>query len=250
LTELSDAELLAIEARVLWTTDARGRLLASRGRSGAPAPYLFIGTSRGARTIALGAAVPDAVCHDVRSLIDADPLPVDPALEPAGLAACERLLTDALGPAGRSAGRAWVIDAVPGFACDARIVTSEDGAAPAFAADVPAGFTWERDEWQQLMRGELGAWAMCTARDSPVSLCHCSRISPHGVEAGVWTHPGHRGHGYAAAATAAWASLVLPTAGHVFYSTNAGNRASERVTEKLGLRPIGWLWIVSRAISP
>jgi predicted GNAT family acetyltransferase len=99
------------------------------------------------------------------------------------------------------------------------------------------------------MTGELGPWAMCTIDGAPASLCHCSRIADAGVAAGLWTHPDYRRHGYGAAATAAWAAIALQEWQHVFYSTNAGNRSSERVAERLGLRPIGWRWMLSPAIS-
>jgi RimJ/RimL family protein N-acetyltransferase len=238
---------------VLWTTDARGRLLSSTGRSGAPSrsrtPHLFVGTAAGARTVAFGAAVPDALADELRAAIDADPLPADPTREPPALEACERMLKDALGPVARSAGRGWVVESLPTFSSGADVVTSADGGTPSFAADVPDGFTWERDEWQELMRGDLGPWAMRVVDGTPVSLCHTSRIAAAGVEAGLWTHPDHRGVGHGAAATAAWASLVVPSQPYVFYSTNVGNRSSERVTERLGLRPIGWVWVVSTAIS-
>jgi len=240
----SDIELLTIETEVLWTIDGRGRLIASRGRSGTPAPHLSIGTSRDARTIAIGAGVPDTLAGELRRAIEAEALPVDPAQEPAPLVACERMLRDALGPVERSAGLAWVFESIPIMSSDAAIVESTDTGASAFSGRVPEGFPWEHAEWQDLMSGKLGAWAMCMVQGSPVSLCHCARIAEAGIEAGTWTHPDHRGRGYASAATAAWASLVLPTGRHIFYSTNAGNRSSQRVTERLGLHPIGWRWMV------
>ena len=245
-----DIDLLKIETEVLWTIDDRGRLLASRGRSGARAPHLSIGTSHGARTIATGSVLPDALADELRAAVVAEPLPINPAQEPAAFGACERLLHDALGQVERSAGRAWVIQSLPKVSSDAYIVKSTDAGMPAFARSVPDGFTWEQDEWQDLMNGKLGAWAMCTVGGVPVSLCHCARIAPVGIEAGTWTHPDHRGRGYAAAATAAWAALVLPGGRQIFYSTNAGNRSSERVTERLNLRPIGWRWMLSGTTDP
>jgi RimJ/RimL family protein N-acetyltransferase len=250
LTSLSDIELLTIESRVLWIHDERGRLVSSTSRTGARVPYLFIGTAHGSRTTAFGADLSDSLVDAQRSAIDADPAPDDPAQEPAALAECERLLNGELGPVARSAGRGWVIETVPEFSSDAQIVTSADAGTPAFGAGVPDGFTWEADEWHELIDGKLGDWAMCVVNGTPVSLCHSSRIADAGVEAGVWTHPDHRRRGYAAAATAAWASLTLSSAPYVFYSTNVGNRSSERVTERLGLRPIGWLWMLSPPISP
>ena len=246
---MTDVELLRIEQGTIWKHDEHGRLEATRGRTGAPAPRLAIGTARDGRTVAIGSDVPDGVATDLRRVIDAEPRSRDPAEEPRSLAACEVMLRDALGPLERSVGRAWIIESVPASTTYAQIIRSTDAGAHRFSGDVPAGFSWEPDEWRELMSGNLGRWAMCAVGGVAVSLCFSSRVSDEGMEAGVWTHPDHRGCGYAAASTAAWASLVLPSGRHVFYSINAENLSSERVTKRLNLRPIGWHWILSPAAS-
>jgi RimJ/RimL family protein N-acetyltransferase len=102
---------------------------------------------------------------------------------------------------------------------------------------------WEPDEWEQLLDGVLGPWAMAVAGGVVVSLCHTpAPMTARAAECGVWTHPDYRGQGYAAAVTAAWADILRPTARYLFYSTDAENESSRRVAERLHLRLIGWTW--------
>jgi hypothetical protein len=46
-----------------------------------------------------------------------------------------------------------------------------------------------------------------------------------------------------------WADLLRPTGRVLFYSTDAANLSSQRVAERLRLRPIGWTWRL-RAPAP
>ncbi|TME31877.1 MAG: GNAT family N-acetyltransferase [Chloroflexi bacterium] len=88
---------------------------------------------------------------------------------------------------------------------------------------------------------------MAIQRDMVVSICHTPAVSERGAEAGVWTRPEFRGQGYAVAVTAAWATLARPSGRHLFYSTAGANVSSQRVAARLGLRPLGWLWQLTRA---
>ena len=82
-------------------------------------------------------------------------------------------------------------------------------------------------------------------RDPPLR----DHVVDRGAEAGTWTDPDFQRRGYAAAVTAAWASLFAPTGRQLFYSTSADNRSSQRVAERLGLHPIGWLWKIAPGAS-
>lgn len=93
---------------------------------------------------------------------------------------------------------------------------------------------WLDDEW--------GLWGTVFAvvRDNrTVSLCYSSRISDVVEEAGLWTDPEYRGHGYAAEVTRAWAANVRASGKEPVYSTSWDNLASQAVTRKLGLIQIG-----------
>ncbi|MFG1970335.1 GNAT family N-acetyltransferase [Nonomuraea fuscirosea] len=100
---------------------------------------------------------------------------------------------------------------------------------------------WDPDEWDELVSGGEGApWAMIVENGEVAALCHTARLTPAGAEAGTWTAPTYRGRGYAAATTAVWAGM-LPGL-RLFYSTSADNHSSQRVAQRLGLRPLGWFW--------
>lgn len=102
--------------------------------------------------------------------------------------------------------------------------------------------TWEDDEWADLLDGAYGPWAMIIEGDRVLSICHCARLAPAGVEAGSWTVDDARGRGLAAATTAAWADACRPLSGLVFYSTDINNKSSQQVAARLGLPLVGELW--------
>lgn len=95
------------------------------------------------------------------------------------------------------------------------------------------------------MAGRLGPWAAVLDGGRVAALCHCARLAESGAEAGVWTDPAFRGRGYAAAATAAWATTLAGSGRRLFYSTGADNLSSRRVAARLRLPLIGRLWTVS-----
>ena len=80
-----------------------------------------------------------------------------------------------------------------------------------------------------------------------VSICHTPKpLTARAAECGVWTRPGFRGRGHAAAVTSAWADVLRPSGRHLFYSTEARNLSSQRVTRRLNLRLLGWTWRLGR----
>ncbi len=124
---------------------------------------------------------------------------------------------------------------------DVRLVTSADGPLPELAAARPPN--WDDDEWDRLVAGDLGPWAIALVGDRAASICHTpGGVTADAAEAGVWTHPENRGRRLAELTTSAWAQLASATRRHLFYSTDRDNAASQRVAAHLGLRRIGWGW--------
>ncbi len=108
--------------------------------------------------------------------------------------------------------------------------------------------SWDEPEWEALLGGQLGPWAMLGVCGQVVSICHTPRDSPMGAEAGTWTDPAFRGHRYACASTAAWASVMGQRDGRpLFYSTADDNLSSQRVAARLGLASLGWIWSLRAA---
>ncbi|HLS14657.1 MAG TPA: GNAT family N-acetyltransferase [Beutenbergiaceae bacterium] len=110
--------------------------------------------------------------------------------------------------------------------------------------------TWQPLEWQDLLESRLGPWAMAIHDGEVVALCHTPRDSGHEAEAGVWTHPDHRGRGYAAVVVARWAGIAARDRDALFYSHLDDNVASRSVAVKLRARPIGRIWQLHLGAQP
>ena len=203
-------------------------------------PRLVIATAVDGVATAFGAEVPDALVDRMQKTVVRMPALNDPAQPPAALEACRQLFTDHGGPVAVSSGPSYVVEGPIAFESAAEIVSSVSTDIGRLRDANPGN--WEADEWNDLLDGVLGPWAMAWRGDQVIAICHTARNADHAVEAGTWTHPDFRGQGHAAAVTAAWAPLVAAGGRIVFYSTSADNRSSQRVAARLGLRPIGWLW--------
>ncbi|MFC7624179.1 GNAT family N-acetyltransferase [Microlunatus sp. GCM10028923] len=101
---------------------------------------------------------------------------------------------------------------------------------------------WEPAEWDDLLAGRLGPWTIGVTGGRIAAICHTPRDADGAAEAGIWTEPDHRGRGYAAMITAAWAEVAAPTRPLLFYSHLFDNAASRAVAGKLGARPLGRIW--------
>jgi GNAT superfamily N-acetyltransferase len=234
-----DLELMRIEIDTLWVRDARGRLLRDAEPAGRPAPHLVIAVASDGQEIAIGGAVPDNVAREVSAIANAS-TSRDPSVAPDSLSDCISVLRDAVGAVEVRSGPSYIIERPLTQSSDATIRCSSDGDASDLRRANPAN--WTADDWERLIGGALGPWAMAMDGGRVASICHCARLTRDGTEAGVWTDPDYRGRGYAAAVTAAWSSLMAPTGRRMFYSTAASNRSSQRVAARLGLRCIGWMW--------
>ncbi len=242
----SDIGLLQIEIETLWVTDTRSRLVQERRSNGPAAPYLVIACSHDGRTVAIGSDVPDALAAELEAAVAAAPPSPDPATPAAPLARCALLLEDAFGAVDLSSGPSYLIEGAIAFESAAEVTRSDDANVEALRRQNPDRGGWSPEEWRLLLDGTLGSWALATTGGQVISICHTARLAGRGAEAGVWTDPDFRSQGHAAAVTAAWASLLAPSGRYLFYSTSANNSSSQRVAARLNLRPIGWMWKLSR----
>jgi predicted GNAT family acetyltransferase len=76
-------------------------------------------------------------------------------------------------------------------------------------------------------------------RGEVVAVCHSSRSTLVGAEAGVETAPAYRGRGLAGEVVLAWATAVRVEGRLPLYSTDWSNLASRAVARKLGLAMYG-----------
>ncbi|MFB7918224.1 GNAT family N-acetyltransferase [Streptomyces sp. NPDC056061] len=101
---------------------------------------------------------------------------------------------------------------------------------------------WQPDEWNELINGRMGEWAMAVHDREPVSICFTPASNATAGEAGIWTRPDFRGKRLAPTVVAAWSQREHRTKTVLFYRTTADNHASQAVARALGLTPLGWIW--------
>jgi hypothetical protein len=193
------------------------------------------------QTVFVGSEVPDRLADAVRDAVASAPPAPAPHVEPPAVAACRAILEPDGGPLTLGAGPYYVIE--PGVRPEGRGPTVRSDRPPDARLRQLNPGNWWPGEWQELLDGDLGPWAMLLLEGRVVSICHTPRrMTERAAECGVWTDPAHRGQGYAAEVTATWAEIVRPSGRYLFYSTDAENRSSQRVATRLELRPIGWTW--------
>jgi GNAT superfamily N-acetyltransferase len=229
-------ELLELAAEL--SMDERRRLAGVCGVSLAVAPdgdRLFVGGD-----------VPEPLVPALHQAARTAPRAPAPDREPPALALCRAILVPTCAPLAISASPYYLIEPPLQITAGVRIVRS-DAAPEAELRRLNPG-NWGPDEWDDLLDGTLGPWAMAVVDGRVVSICHTPvPMTARAAECGVWTHPEYRGRGYAGAVTAAWAAILHPSGRALFYSTDSGNRASQRVAARLRLRPLGWFWRLTRA---
>jgi predicted GNAT family acetyltransferase len=85
-------------------------------------------------------------------------------------------------------------------------------------AMIDAGFKSVADLW--------APWCVVLEGDEIAAIAFTARLIDAGAEIGVYTFPKFRARGYAAAVTAAWASMPSLEGRALFYSTSRTNRSS------------------------
>jgi RimJ/RimL family protein N-acetyltransferase len=234
----ANLDLLRIQAEM--SLDARGRVRNVCGITIAIA-------SRGVHAAWVGASIDDGIAQQLAHAASQLPAALDPQAPQAQLEPLRRILETSIGaPSTLSGGPAYVFDSVPTFAAQTRIARSDAHGAD-HVRDANPG-NWHAIEWQELVDGRLGPWAMSLDAGRAVSIAHTALpMTPRAAECGVWTHEAHRRRGHATATVAAWADILRPSNRFLFYATDAGNIASQRVAARLRLREIGWIWRIEPA---
>lgn len=225
----SDLELLEIHARTLFTYDDAGHLLTVNDSGRKPAPRFFLGwTSRDTIWRVRGDLPSDLVIR-LGELVAGQPPTGDLKRPPAWLPAVRAALAEH-GPIddGEEGGPAYYFPDRIDPAGDAVPVTEHNALVlqrwlPEWLPDVSMDAAMQLPVMAVLVDG------------AAVAICACARLPGEATEAGVETHNAFRGHGYAGAATAAWARAMRDRGILPLYSTGWQNIASRRVAAKLGL---------------
>jgi hypothetical protein len=233
--------LLTVDAAVTFALSRAGRILRENDPDGSPGPRLFLAGCPGGNLVRLRHDVGEAVAARIRVLVADEPSWCDPDARPACLPELADLLSRD-GPA-EVMGSA-VIHALPhgqASASPARIVRGDtedgerllarfarDGMPPALSA---AGFVGVGDFW--------APWCVALEGGEVAAMAFAARTGDRGASIGVYTFPGFRGRGLAAAVTADWANLPSLAGRALFYSALSANVSSLRVIERLGLPRVG-----------
>lgn len=229
---MNNLELLQIETVAIWSPDQFAAV--------DPAPELVILQAVDGHLAITSPLLDEHVADQLRGLVEAAETPADPAEEPPALAACVALMSSR-GAVEVTSGPSFVVEQSPVQAASGEIHRS-DRPWPPTLRELRPHAVWAEDDWDQLLEGRYGPWAVIIGDGEVVAVCHTARSVDRAVEAGVWTHSDHRRQGNATAVTAAWCDIVVDQDRFAFYSTSAENVASQQVARRIGLRPIGSMW--------
>lgn len=221
-------DLITLQTAALYQFDAADRITNTNEPNPAPGPRLFLGRTNEGNIWRFGQHVSDDLAAELDGILRLEPIANDLERPVTCFDALLNILETDRPVTTIWSGPAWSIPA--GVVHPPGIETTSDldpdyvnESLPIFASDL----------------APTHPYAAVVADGRVVSVCSCARITRAVAEAGLRTVPAHRGRGYAAAVTAAWAAAVRATGRIPLYSTSWENTASRRVAAKIGLRPYG-----------
>lgn len=213
---MDSVELLQRHMDAMYRMDETGRLLTVNEpwNGTEPAPLLHYGcTIRGERRLWLRQDVEDAVASALMRLFQSG--------ADAPKAYADMLRSDAIGEE-----ICYAMEGAPPPSAGCFMATADT------LCQVELGeFAWLQEEISAAQ-----PCALLLEEGVVASVCRSVRIGGGAHEAGIETLPIHQGKGYAGAVLSAWAQGVRAMGCLPLYSTSPGNRASQRVAEKGGLR--------------
>jgi hypothetical protein len=217
-----------------------GRLLREGPPDNGAAPRAFFGGSAGGNLLRLRQDVGAALARDLEALATGEPPWSDPDATPACLDALIERLSRATPVKAGDTALIYRLPCGQVFASDAVIVHSgaiegvrllarlaEFGMPPRL---LEAGFVSLDDFW--------APWCAALVDGEVAAMAFAARLGERAADVGVYTFPGFRGAGLAAAVTAAWSSSPSLADRALFYSTHRANRSSRQVAARLALRRI------------
>jgi len=236
-----DRDLLATEIATRFAIGDSGRILYENAPDRSAAPRLYLAGCEAGNQVRLRHDVGEGTARAIELLVTDEPFLCDWGSIPVHLVEYVRLLASEAPVERWDSGLIWVF--LDRLACehDPALLGSESpegdrllrrirecGMPEALSA---LGFVGVNDFWSP--------WCAALRDDEIASIAFSARIGPAGAETGVVTVPAFRGRGYAAAATAGWASLPSLRSRALFYSTSRSNTSSQRVAQRLGLCFLG-----------
>lgn len=234
-----DLDLLLAETQVLWGTDSFGRYV--------PPPLCAVAISAAGHHLLIRPDLDDDLAESLRHVLGSWALAL-PAheLRPALTSVLPMLAAAGIAAEVRG-GPSYLIETLPDIPAGAT-VTDSTVPADVHGAGTPRPPGWEPAEWDALLDGLRGRWAMLLGPPDVLCICYTARDSATGAEAGIWINPQCTGSGPAVVAAARWAALMRKRDGRpLFYRPPDVDDVTQRLAASLGLRPIGWLWSLRTA---
>jgi hypothetical protein len=233
-----DLRRLAVHVESMFALSPAARILRQSPPDNGAGPRLFFGACAGGGLMRFGQDLDEATIVDLEAIAADIPPWTDIDTPPIQLGA----MTERLAPA--TAPEPALIFELPheaAFDIGARIVRSGETEGERLlerlraegmpAHLVEAGFVTLADFW--------APWCAVLEGETIAAMGFAARLGPAGADVGVYTFPGFRGRGFAAAVTAAWSSHPDMVGRTLFYSTLRSNASSRRVAQRLGLRRFG-----------
>ena len=212
--------------RVLFTRDADGDLVGINEDDGPRAPMLYVAWSQRGMLWRVREDVTPALAARIGEIVDKAPVH-DALMQPPAYVAELRAVLAEAGP---------ITDENAGIEYEfPEQVALPEGVVAITTDDIEVLERW-MPSWRYY--ATIGLPMTAILHDgAAVAVCACVRRPDGATQAGLETHPAFRGHGHAAAVTAAWARAVRERGLVPLYGTSWSNQASQRVAAKLGLRP-------------
>ncbi len=233
--------LLAIDLDTLFVMSPGGRIAGVNSPDGEAGPRLILAGCGAGNLARLRHDVSEATASDIAAVMEGEPPWSDSGSPPRCLSALVALLSRESPVQSVTRGIICVLPHAVRYATNVSIVSSEEAegrrwlerlareGTPRALRD--AGFKGVDDFW--------APWCVALEGGEIAATAFAARLGPLGAEVGVYTFPGFRGRGLAAAVTARWSSLACLAGRCLFYSTQTTNRSSQRVAQRLGLARLG-----------
>jgi hypothetical protein len=238
---MDDRDLLELQAATIFAPTDSGRILRTNAPDHAAGPRLYLAGCTSGNVVRLRHDVADRTAQAIERLAADEPPLCHPHSTPVHLDGYLQLLAAEAPVEQCEAGLTWTFPDHLDFEHPAPLVRSDTAAGDRLLARlteegmpdalVTAGFADVGEFWTP--------WCVALQGDEIAAIAFSVGAGPANAETGVYAFPAFRGRGFAAAATAGWASLPALSGRTLFYSTSRSNVSSQRVVQRLGLRFLG-----------
>jgi RimJ/RimL family protein N-acetyltransferase len=237
----TDLDLLAIEAATIYVLTDSGRILHRSSPDRKEGTRFRLAVCRSGSVVQLRHDVDESTALAIEYLAAREPALWHPDGAPVQLNEYRRVLAVETPVEESDAGLIWTFPDRLDYDHSAELVSSDTPAGDRLIARLnERGMPEPLFDLGFVDIGEFWApWCIALQGDEIASIAFTVGLGPAGAEVGVATVPAFRGRGYAAAATAGWASLSAHSGRVLFYGASRANVSSQRVTQRLGLRLIG-----------